>query len=137
MCRLYDRYCPRCLCRTPQGCRAEAAGAAGELEIREAKPMLLELLEDPDIDVRMAAIWALSQLGGSGVREALENLMESTDDDEESDQIEKALENLEFTDELREIALMDLSEDDEDADESSDDELGEYNDDLISEDELD
>jgi HEAT repeat protein len=119
------------------GVRAEAASAAGELEIKEAALMLMELLEDSDIDVRMAAIWALSQIGGSSVREALENQLETTDDDEEAIQIENALENLEFTDEMREIAMLEIVEDGEDADESSDDEYDEFRDDLISEDELD
>jgi HEAT repeat protein len=116
------------------GVRAEAASAAGELEIRSAKPMLLELLDDSDLDVRMAAIWALSEVGGKGVRRALERLLETTDDDEEADQIDKALENLDFTDEMRELALLEIPED---GDESSEDDYEENSDDLISEDEVD
>ncbi|OGO63629.1 MAG: hypothetical protein A2030_03235 [Chloroflexi bacterium RBG_19FT_COMBO_50_10] len=116
------------------GVRAEAASAAGELEIRTAKPMLLELLEDSDLDVRMAAIWSLSQVGSTGVRKALEKLLESTDDDEEADQIKNALENLDFTNEMRDLALLEIPEDGDDADESSDDDYVETDDDLISED---
>jgi HEAT repeat protein len=111
--------------------RAEAAGAAGELEITAAVPTLLELLEDSDLDVRLASIWSLSQVGGPGVRKALENLLESTEDDEEADQISNALENLDFTDEMRDLALLEIPEEDED-DESSDDD--EFMDELISED---
>jgi HEAT repeat protein len=115
--------------------RAEAASAAGELEIRSALPELLDLLEDSDLDVRMAAIWSLSQVGGRGVRKALEDLLETTDNDEESNQIENALENLDFTEEMQELKLLDISEN---GDGSSDDEVEEDDDDeLISEDELD
>jgi hypothetical protein len=91
--------------------RAEAASAAGELEIKTAVPKLLELLEDVDIDVRMASIWALSQIGGPGVRSALEALLESTDDDEEARQLDNALENLDFTEEMNELALLEIPED--------------------------
>jgi hypothetical protein len=91
--------------------RAEAASAAGELEIKTAVPKLLELLEDVDIDVRMASIWALSQIGGPGIRSALEALLESTDDDEEARQLDNALENLDFTEEMNELALLEIPED--------------------------
>jgi HEAT repeat protein len=116
------------------GVRAEAASAAGELEIRSAAPLLLELLEDPDLDVRLAAIWALSQVGGKGVRKALENLLETSDADEEADQIEKALENLDFTEEMRDLALLEIPEE---GDESSEDDYDNNNDDFISEDDED
>ncbi len=52
------------------GVRAEAAGAAGELEIKASRPDLVELLEDTDFDVRMAAIWSLSQVGGQRSKES-------------------------------------------------------------------
>lgn len=114
------------------GVRAEAASAAGELEIKSARRLLLELLEDSDMDVRMAAIWALSQIGGLGVRKALENLLETTEIDEESQQIENALENLDFTEEMQDLALLDISEE---GDESSGDEYDDNDvDDMISED---
>jgi len=117
--------------------RAEAAGAAGELEIKQAVPKLLELLEDSDIDVRMAAIWSLSQVGGEGVRAALETLLETSDDDQEADQIENALENLDFTEEMRDLALLDIPEDGDDPDESLDNDHDSMDDDLISEDDED
>ena len=113
------------------GVRAEAASVIGELEIASARRILLDLLEDPDFDVRMATIWALSQVGGKGVREALENLLETTDDDEEVTQIENALDNLDFTEEMHDLAILDIPEDD---DESSDDEFDDIVSDLISED---
>lgn len=99
--------------------RAEAASAAGELEIKAAVPWLLELLEDVDHDVRMASIWALSQVGGEGVRSALEDMFETSEYDDEINQIENALENLEFTEEMHDLALMDIQEIDDEANESS------------------
>ena len=116
------------------GVRAEAACAAGELEIKSARPALVELLEDADFDVRMASIWSLSQVGGKGVRKVLERLLENTDDNEEAKQIENALENLDFTEEMQGLAILEITED---GDESSDDDFDDNNEDLISEDDLD
>jgi hypothetical protein len=90
--------------------RAEAARAAGEMELQAATPRLLRLLKDPEEDVRLASIWSLSQVGGEGVREALEALYERTDDEEEADFIAEALENLEFTEGLDFFELMDVEE---------------------------
>lgn len=117
--------------------RAEAASAAGELEIKAAVPILLELLEDVDPDVRLASIWALSQVGGEGVRSALENMLEETVDDDEADQIEKALENLDFTEEMRNLALLEIPEDGNEPDDSSEDDNDDDLDELISEDDED
>jgi hypothetical protein len=122
------------LTHTQPGVRAEAASAAGELEIKSAKPLLLELLEDSDFDVRIAAIWALSQIGGMGVRKSLENLLETTDDDEEADQIEKALDNLDFTEEMHDLAILEIPED---GDEPSEDEYEDTGTNFISEEDED
>lgn len=93
--------------------RLEAARAAGELEISEATPVLFDMLEDPDDSVREVAIWSLSQIGGEGVRETLEKLYEETEDDEEADYIEQALDNLAFTEDLELFSVLDISEDNE------------------------
>lgn len=99
--------------------RAEAARAAGELEITEAVPFLLELLDDPDEDARLASIWSLSQIGGEDVREVLEGLYVENDDEDELDFIESALENLTFTEGVKFMPFFDFpdelqSETDED-----------------------
>jgi HEAT repeat protein len=114
--------------------RAEAASAAGELEIKKALLILLELLEDVDADVRIASIWALSQVGGEGVRSALENMLENTDDDVEADQITNALENLDFTKETRNLDILDIPEDGKGPDDSSEDDFNEDLDEPMSED---
>jgi len=93
--------------------RAEAASALGELEIKKTAPDLLPLIQDDDDEVRMAAIWSLSKIGGEGVREVLEELYETTEDEEEADFIASAMENLVFADETGLLALFDFMEDDE------------------------
>jgi HEAT repeat protein len=89
--------------------RMEAARAAGELELSEATPGLLELLDDDNVDVRSAAIWSLSQIGGAGVRTILEEMQEQTDDDEEAEFLITALDNLDFTEEMAIFTLFDIS----------------------------
>jgi HEAT repeat protein len=91
--------------------RAEAVRAAGELEIFDSAPVLLDMLEDDDEDVRIAAIWSLSQIGGEGVRDALEILQEEVEDEDEADYIESALDNLSFTEEMQLYSLIDLPDD--------------------------
>jgi HEAT repeat protein len=80
--------------------RVEAIRAAGELELVSLRDSLIEKAMDEDEiwDVRMAAIWSLSQMGGEDAREALEDLLEKAGDDEEADILEEALDNLSFTD---------------------------------------
>lgn len=90
--------------------RAEAVRAAGELEMFDAAPLLLDMLEDDDEDVRIAAIWSLSQIGGEEVRDALEILQEEAEDEEEADYLESALDNLSFTEEMQLYSLLDLSD---------------------------
>jgi hypothetical protein len=77
----------------------EAIRAAGELELVSARETLIEKAgnETENWDVRMAAIWSLSQIGGEDARDTLEDLLEKAEDDEEADIIEEALDNLSFT----------------------------------------
>jgi HEAT repeat protein len=100
--------------------RTEAARAAGELELAAARKPLMELLQDPDEDVRMAAIWSLSQVGGQGVREILEALQEETDDDDEAEYLENALDNLAFTEDMGLFSMFNLSDDETGADDEAD-----------------
>lgn len=98
--------------------RSEAATAAGGLELKSSVSRLLELLDDSDSQVRLAAIWALSEIGGDGVRSALTHLLENTEDDEEAQLLEDALDNLSFTDGSGGFEMIDVSDDgDEDEDE--------------------
>ena len=92
--------------------RAEAASAAGELGIAAARRPLIKMLDDHDADVRAAAIWALSQIGGEGVRSRLERLLAHTEEDDEVDLIQSALDNLSLTEEGLGFTLLDLDEPD-------------------------
>lgn len=90
----------------------EAARAAGELQIEEAIPSLLSLLNDDVREVRLATAWSLSQIGGDIAAEALEEYLERAEDEDEVDLIEDALENLAFNLELDELHLLDFSKED-------------------------
>ena len=92
--------------------RAEAARAAGEIQIEESLPILVELCSDSDQGVRFAAIWSLSEIGGDQARHTLEQLFRETDDDREADFIESALDNAAFTDGMQPFSLFDFPEED-------------------------
>jgi len=113
--------------------RLEAARAAGELEIKRAGKKLMELLDDADVDVRAAAIWSISQIGGEGVAEALEDLMEDNEDEEEVALLEEALDNLAFNEGLGSFDLFDFDE--EDLNDLTEFEVGDEDDDDEDEDE--
>jgi len=97
---------------TPEIC-FEAVRAAGELEIRAAVPSLLQYIHDEEDDIRMAALWSLSQIGGTGAQEAMEELIAESEDEEEIGLIESALENLAFTEDLELFTLLDIDEEGE------------------------
>ncbi len=60
--------------------RYEAARACGELEVKEAVPVLIQLISDPDREIQVAAIAALGQIGGKVARQALERCCRSGDE---------------------------------------------------------
>ena len=95
--------------------RFAAAEAAGELSIEEAGPILLKMLEDEEEDdnVTMAAIWALSQIGGEDARAYILNMLDNTDDEDVTEFLEDALDNLDFNEELDRFDMLSLDEDDE------------------------
>jgi HEAT repeat protein len=95
--------------------RFEAARAAGELEIQDAVQNLLELLDDTDEDVRLAANWSLSQVGGEGVMEALENQLKAARSQEEARVAQEALDNLLFNQDMELFGLLEFTEDDDDS----------------------
>lgn len=92
--------------------RLAAINAAGELEIGEAAPVLIEMLQDNEEEIRWTAAWALSKIGGDEVQEALENALAQTEVDEEMEVLENALDNLAIFDESIDFNLFDFSEDD-------------------------
>ena len=87
--------------------RRAAVQAAGELSIKSARPILLRMLtEDEEDDIASAVIWSLSQIGGDDVRTYLENLLDQSEDDEQIDFLEDALDNLAFTEDLDRFDLL-------------------------------
>jgi len=105
--------------------RSEAIHAAGELELPSARSILLDLLEDEeDLEIRRELIWALSKIGGEGVRGRLEEILEVEADDEEAGFIEEALDNLTFTEDLARFDLLDLDPDADLDEEEYDEEYG-------------
>jgi len=90
----------------------EAVRAAGELELQNARKPLLDLLKNPeelDVDLRSAAIWSISQIGGKGVRERLEKLSENTEDEDETYFIDEALDNLDFKEGVASLGISDMT----------------------------
>jgi len=94
--------------------RSEAVRTAGELELGPARSILLDLLEDEeDLELRREIIWALSKIGGEGVRDRLEELFDLETDDEEAEFIEEALDNLFLTEDMAELDLFGVEPDDD------------------------
>ena len=91
--------------------RLEAVQATGELDMRQASDELVDLLGDVDDRIRKAAIWSLSQVGGSVATAALEQLQESSSESE-AELIQDALDNLAFEDEARDLFILDFNDED-------------------------
>ena len=115
--------------------RAAAAVACGELEAKAAVSDLLDLLEDPELPVRLAAIFALGRIGGKEARRALEGIAAS--DEDEAEAAEVALEEMLFYagPDAAALSLFDENEDEESLDDldpwdawpdDDDDDFGEY-----------
>lgn len=94
----------------------EAVRAAGELSASEAREPLLKMLDESsdDADLRMAIIWSLSQIGGEDVREKLEAMLSETEDSDELEFLEEALDNLFLTEGLSSFEMFDFDAQDED-----------------------
>jgi HEAT repeat protein len=94
--------------------RLVSVKAAGELELKAARKILLDMLEEEaDDDVFQAIIWSLSQIGGEDVRTYLETLLADTEDDDVIEYIEDALANLSFTEDMEQFDLLTVDPDDE------------------------
>ncbi len=93
--------------------RFEAARACGELELRDAVPSLAALMEDEDVEVRQAALWALGRIGG---REARRILLKYAESPEEAirEAAEAALEELAFGEDALRFTVYELEGEDED-----------------------
>lgn len=92
--------------------REAAVEAAGQLSLKTASPILLKLLEEEDDDdVTSTIIWSLSQIGGEDARTYIETLLDQTDDEQQIEFLEEALENLAFTEDLDRFDLLNFEPD--------------------------
>ena len=92
--------------------RLAAVQASGELELAQARRLLLNLLEEEfDEAIAGAAIWSLSQIGGEDVRLYLQTLLDNVEDDDQAAFLEEALDNLTFTEDMASFDLMALDAD--------------------------
>ncbi len=96
--------------------RLEATKAAGSLEIISAETALLNIIQDEDDEVRMAAAWSLSEIGGDEAQYALEMLVEESEDEEELELLQSAMDNLAFNDEMSDFKFLDISPDENETD---------------------
>ena len=92
--------------------RLAAISAAGELEISDSIPHLIDMLQDQNDEIRIAAAWALSQIGAEEAQESLELLIDQTDDPDELNHLENAMENLLFNQDMIDFNLFDFDEND-------------------------
>ncbi len=91
--------------------RLEATHAAGELEVLEAVDSLIDLLQDVNDGIRLAAIWSLAELGGEAAANALVELGEQSEDSELQDVIQDAIDHMAFMEGSRNLLLFDFDED--------------------------
>ncbi|HWQ04276.1 MAG TPA: HEAT repeat domain-containing protein [Longilinea sp.] len=89
----------------------EAIRAAGMLELVSARKFLLQMVKTgiDDADLRSTVAWSLSQIGGEQVAGALDKLLAMAEDDEETEFIQTAIDNLDFKQGLDNFELMDFS----------------------------
>ena len=59
--------------------RYEAARAAGEMALEDSLSYLVRMVDDSDTEVRLAAVWALGQIGGKPAAQALARVLKSND----------------------------------------------------------
>lgn len=103
----------RSLLEDNENLRKAAVQSAGMLAFKSARLPLLQMLESEDNgEIISAAIWSLSQIGGEDVQTYIENLLDQTEDEELTEFLEEALENLAFTEDLDRFELMSFDPED-------------------------
>ena len=109
----YEEYIMEDLDDPDQEVRLQAIHAAGALGVSAARAPLLKLISPKaDVEFRKEAIWALSQIGGEGVEEAFTRLQAFSEDDEELNLLEEALDTLNFVNDAGLFEMLDIEEED-------------------------
>ncbi len=103
----YDEMVLSRLQHTSPIIRREAIRACGELYLDDAVPIILEMLDDIK-EVRKAAIWSLSQIGGEDAGPAINRLLSENLPEDEVELVYQALERLSFFEDGVDISLLDL-----------------------------
>jgi HEAT repeat protein len=112
--RWEENVIPKILDENPR-VQLAAIEAAGELGITAAREILLKMLQEEENDelVVNAAVWSLSQIGGEDARIYIESLIDETEDEDQVEFLEEALDNLAFTEDLAKFDLLNLDVDDD------------------------
>ncbi len=90
--------------------RYEAARACGALRVAAAVPTLCRMVADPDLEVKLMAVWALGQIGGPEARRVLE-ICYQEGDEALQDAAEEALAELEFMEGVFDFPLFEYDGD--------------------------
>jgi HEAT repeat protein len=91
----WQRFIIRELSSANPAMRLHATRASGEIQLRDAVDDVARLTDDVNQEVRLMALWALGQIGGSVARRTLADFLES-DDPEMQRTAQEALQELEF-----------------------------------------
>lgn len=87
--------------------RLEAVRACGELTLDDAVPIILDFLNDLP-DIRAAAIWTLSQIGGEEAGPAIHELLNDEVSSDEEELIQQALERLDFMEDGVNLSMFNM-----------------------------
>lgn len=91
--------------------RAEAAKAAGNMGSSDALERLADLIYDEDLEVRLAGVAALGQIGGDNGYNLLRQLADDPEAEELYEAVEEALEEMELLNGAVDLTLMEWDED--------------------------
>jgi len=92
--------------------RLEAVRACGELVLEDAVPIILDLLNDLP-DIRRAAIWSLSQIGGEDAGLAIQKQLDGEINPDEEELLQQAVDRLDFLEEGIDMAVFDFDFDED------------------------
>jgi HEAT repeat protein len=107
--------------------RYEAARACGELQLAGAVPRLSQMTADPDLEVKLAAVWSLGRIGGPEARRVLDICIEMGDE-ALAEAAREALDEMDFMEEEIDLDMYSLDEDDDSVDEDELDDGFEFDD---------